>query len=425
MRLTLMLILATALTAACKPAEQSAAEATPAETPAPDVADTGKLAIEFSETTSPSGSLGVVQTTLQSVPQTDLGQALAGTLAVSTSLVGSGYEDEQCDGNGYPIAKDGEATQGGSNQLSVAAADWPARHFFCLLKTGTSPETMIGSIVINKGVMCALERAGALEESKLGADQAIEVTVDTNCFSREFVESMNNEGGDGQSLTEDVLSAGTMPMTVRHNKLTGDAHWDSEILLTMDGETDVYRFRSTKEMLSGMRLSGVGAGEDSGYTYSISSSGTVRFENRLLGGDPSDPAAEGFTGSKHIRILVEGVLNKETFTFDSVTKVEGASADYHGDATLASVKGNVTDGLFLHGQYCQGSSCAQYENYTLAINDCTPAGKCAGNTGIPFTAADFPFALTGSEAEVTDMGEFLSSATLPLSYTSVTLSDLP
>jgi hypothetical protein len=448
MRLVSVLALATALHA-CKKDEanpapsETTAQEQPDGTDADDPTQAGEVALAFGADTTPAKSLDTLATSLAAIPQSDMGAQLVTAGTVAVSLLDSGYNDGECDGNGYPIAKEGELKKQGSETLEERSPNYPQRHFYCQVKVGTSPEALLGSIMINKGVLCAIEKAGGMDEAKYGQEQSLSIKVDPDCFSQEFITNMQSEnkdgegggegggenGGEGAALTADGGSE--FPLVVTVTKLTDDPNWDLSITTIEEkGGKSIYYFRSSETVLSGARVDEDPNGQlGPGYVYSVSTDGTIRFENRL---GPSK--GSGFTGSQHIRILVQGTFNKETKRIDSITRYEGASANLpqENGGSIVTIKGSVDGGFRTRGFACPKSdanvsttSCYEFSSFEQTANSCVGKGKCEGNDGISLTADTFKYMLPGAASDNLFMAEFLGKVKLPLAFETVTLADIP
>lgn len=414
-----------------KVGEPDPGEAKDKEEVAPNV---GTLAVGFDADLTPSESLQVVEVSLKSVPQSEVGTSLIkpSTLAIGLS---SGYQDEECDGNSSPKAFAGEPTDGDDDDLPRSHPDWGQRHFYCLTKVGTSPETVIGSIVINKGVLCALEKAGALTDEKSGVEQTVPITIDTECFTPEFVIAMASEGGtEGESSEASLaLNEGGEPITMNvvmtYTKLEDDPNWDIKIAANT-GDESIYYFKNTKDYLAGARLDKMSdGGFGSGYVFSVFSDGVLSFENRLF-----PVPGSGFEGTKHIRLMVKGEIDKESLAIKEIERYEGASASLIDQAAghFNTISGSASTGFKVENFVCsgfdqnaEGQKCWDFANWQEVNSVCVDGGDCTEEDAISITTADFNFVFPGEITQHTLMGDFLDEVVLPLRLESVDLKDIP
>jgi hypothetical protein len=214
-----------------------------------------------------------------------------------------------------------------------------SRTFHCQLKINSeSPDTLRGAYSLSKGLLCAIEEAGALDFSNPGTQEGVKLSFTDDCFGPKFLEEM-----DGATATLDVTL----------ENLEGG--WDKSVKFTnlaISGEGSgpgeyYFAFKNSAEGLAirSYEIDGENTNKTSGYTFTLGSNGDLRFERKQFTAasastalvddedeeeESDDSDDEDAYGADFVRILVKGSMVTEadedgaqTAKYESVEKFEG------------------------------------------------------------------------------------------------------
>jgi hypothetical protein len=244
--------------------------------------------------------------------------------AVATSMSSAGQDqfalttadmvDTYCEDNGD--IKD--EYKGDENELRL--------FWLCTMSVvSNGPDTPRGAIERVKAMACAVDKAsGASGLAYDGTEKDITITLDTDCFTKEFVDMVKDELGKAE-LDIQVTGYEDIPTSIANAD-----EWDRALIMQFGEELDGMKYtitmKSADDVVAAQIMSEEDGEEDEVFAFSILSgdedAATLRYEGRFPGYD------KGETGSRHIRLMVTGEYTEED-GFSSFESGVGIYADIY------------------------------------------------------------------------------------------------
>lgn len=355
---------------------------------------------------------------------------------------GQNADYPRCDNNG--AAWDSVASERMRPQNSKFAAE----NFYCQLNFPSSPETVLGSLLQNKHIICDMERVlGTLEYTEAGkayTDTAIQPT--TGC-------------GWAQSAVDEMADA-NLKGTVTATLLTS-GEWDRKLAIEVpnvmsftifmrarDGIVSFKQLESWSQAERSQRLKLLGSSTPFVADDATGSRGTVvtiDLKNGVLRGEVGDT----YWG-RRTRILATGTFNQDTGKFTELSEIHAIQGNFDKGGNDPSAPG-------LYGEYstisgtkaagfktrsysfkCTGNSCnfgstlagAVEVDSTNSSTSCFPASAaCTGNDGLTLDpSADLGYLAIGASwdnngSTRSAFQNWLKDAE-PLTFTSISKSSV-
>lgn len=348
----------------------------------------------------------------------------------------------RCSVNGEPW----DATQGKRMEPSNTA--YAEQTFYCQLNFPTSVETVLGSLMQNRRVICDMERVvGTLEyttDGKVYADTLIQPTLGCG-WDQRSVDEMSKEGLKG-TITATQYTSGDWDRLL-HIEVPKVINFK----LYMKASNGIVSFKqietwTQKERTSKLRLLG-----DANSFVAADAEGTG---GTVVTIDLNTGVLRAEIGStywgRRTRLLATGTFDKEAGKFTALTELNGIQGNFDKGGTTPATPG-------LYGEYAtiKGTSAAGYKaqsyrykctgtanactfgtsvatavavDTALSSTACIPStAACTGNTGLAIDPATDTGFLTIGAAWDTNGGtrktyeEWIKAAG-PLTFTSLTLS---
>ncbi len=366
----------------------------------------------------------------------------AGSLAIEEDVALNLVEEEEapnlskwCTGHGEPLAVADTSFSSlrleGSERLNSSDAKYAARLFHCKMKVDSGdPETIRGVIGMPKGLICALEQEGLLDFENPGKVSG-NITLDTDCFSENFINSMKRQGYD----LDTTIDAETSLLT------DVEGGWQKKISMTNfaldpDAEIEIHLFNSTEQVaLKITQTDTSNKGSQTVSSFALTQDGVLRIETktyRMASSRTDNQFSLAF------RVLAQGDLVIEekdgvlTPVYTSFAHYDGifSSLSKSGETIsgqMATIIGTVDDGFLTKTYTCsQGGTpvCApagSIDTFTIGEDKCVPSKKkCSGLKAIKFDSTDFLMGETVLEtAEFTAHG-WGADLVKPLDFTALT-----
>ncbi len=288
-----------------------------------------------------------------------------------------------------------------SQRMQPKNSKYAAENFYCQLNFPSSPETVLGSLLQNKYIICDMERVlGDLEYTEAGksyTDTAIQPT--TGC-------------GWGQSAVDEMANAG-LKGTVTATLLTS-GEWDKKLEIEVpnvmsftifmrarDGIVSFKQVEGWSQAERSQRLSLLGSSTPFIADNATGTRGTVitiDLKEGILRGEVGDT----YWG-RRTRMLAKGTFNTETGKFTALTDIDAIQGNFDksGENTsapslygeYATISGNSTDGFktLSYRFKCTGADCSFGSSLSGAVevdtenssSACVPAtAACTGNNGL-------------------------------------------
>lgn len=346
---------------------------------------TGALAL-----LSPSEMMGFASDAVSSARQSNaFGESNTSSLKLLEESTSADPYNSNCNTNAQafdPVKK---------QRLDENTSEYARAQTSCVLDAPSSGESITGKISMVKGVVCAFEKAigGNIEYTVAGKEyKKTAVTIDTSCFSKEFVEKQKTEGGTSLEIdfkALDISATSNYEKELQFN--VGD-----DISLKFIATEDLFAFHMGENLNNEDKMSASAVSVDR-------RAGVLRYEtiDRRWG--------------NHTRLLATGDFKDNSFSeFDSLEMIwqrfgfpTGGGDDNTPNQTdiinapIITVNGNRNDGF----KY-------RTDNYKCGFDDTTPActdvykggvfsaqasicvdgaESCTGNDGIALSADNFDF----------------------------------
>jgi hypothetical protein len=351
---------------------------------------------------------------------------------------GQSAEYPRCDNNG--AAWDSVASERMRPQNSKFAAE----NFYCQLNFPSSPETVLGSLLQNKRILCDMERVlGTLQYTEAGkayADTAIQPTIGCG-WTQDSVDEMAEANLKG-TVTATILTTGEWD-----KKLAIEVPNVMSFTIYMRARDGIVSFKqveswSQAERSQSMKLLGNSqpyvAADAAGTRGTVI---TIDLKNGVLRGEVGDT----YWG-RRTRLLASGSLNQETGKFTELSEIHAIQGNFDksGDdpsapaqlyAEYATISGTKASGFKTHSYRfkCTGQSCNFGSTLAGAVEvdsansstSCFPASAaCTGNTGLTLDpSADLGYLVLGASWDNngnsrTAFQNWLKDAA-PLTFTSI------
>ncbi len=343
----------------------------------------------------------------------------------------------RCDNNG--AAWDSQTSKRMMPKNSKFAADT----FYCQLNFPSSAETVLGSLLQNKNVLCDMERVlGELEYTEAGkayADALIQPSLGCG-WSQKAVDEMGAAGLKG-TVTATLLSSGD---------------WDKKLAIVVPNFLNFTIFMRARDgIVSFKQVEGWTQAERSQRLKLLGSSSpfiaddaagtrgtviTIDLKKGVLRGEVGDT----YWG-RRTRILATGTFNTETGKFTELTEIDAIQGNFEKGGQdssapglygeYATISGNSSDG-FKTNSYnfkCTGLNCSFGADLTGAVQvdtensstACIPStAACTGNSGLVLDpATDLGYLALGASWD--DNGSTRSAfqtwltGASPLTFTSI------
>lgn len=301
--------------------------------------------------------------------------------------------------------------------------DFAMKSLFCMMNTRTSTAiTMLGPLELAKSFVCSLG-----EINFDGMEKTQTITVDTKCFSQDFVDAVAGTPTPtppttpSQEMPTDPENP-TDPTPVPNNQfdvqvravdlkaldeigLPTDAGWTELVQIKVpdelktaikgNGYTILTKSQDTEMAVAGYKDLALNPGGDMGSeTFAAltqsGANGKAFYESRMT------PSQEDF--SKHWRVNLNGSLNPQTSRMAEVgtSSIIAANGSNAQDATMAeyiSIKGDPVNGRMLLTDKQTGG---QWNNDVKGICYGPTTATCEGNEGLkPSNASDMAFFFQG------------------------------
>jgi hypothetical protein len=363
---------------------------------------------------SPAAAFTKVSTTMSSLAE--IKSPKGNTMNPSSLAVPLAEVSDHCKTSGTP--KESTYTSGTGKEAAMYGYCNFAMH-------PDGPDTVLGAIDRVKGMLCAF---GDLTYD--GVERTVKFKFTTDCFSKTFVDMVAEQlGADREfsaTLTASEPVKSDFGSTEYSKSITFDVpevSFSYDILYTQNGS-----------VLSAAIKDGTGVDADGSYFAinldrgaTATSEGALRVDGRFTVKD--DTSNSSPPASRHVRAYATGMYDLVTSSMTTLSKVEFITADLRstGNASLRSIKGTPTDGVYAIKVDVSTAADTDYAAYTPTSEAtyCFGDGDCTGNTGINVSSADDLKFLTscklGSSSYKSATEMFKTTA--PLSFTSIKLSE--
>jgi len=332
-----------------------------------------------------------------------------------------------------------------SKRMEPSNPAFAEQNFYCQLNFPTSPETVLGSLMQNRRILCDMERVvGTLEyteEGKVYADTPIQPTL--GC------------GWDQNAVDE--MGGAELKGTITATKYTsGDwdrlLHIESRVVnfkLYMKSSNGIVSFKQVETWTQEERSSRLQLLNSNNVFVADDAkgvSGTVVTID-LANGDLRAEIGSTYWG-RRTRMLAKGTFNKETGKFTALTELKAiqgnfdkggqdpSAAGLYGE--YSTIQGTSAAGFKTHSYRfkCSGLTCSFGSDLANAVeidadntsSACVPStAACTGNSGLEVNlASDKNFLIIGAAWD-TNGGTRKSyedwiQAAGPLDFSSLTLS---
>jgi hypothetical protein len=373
--------------------------------------------------------------------------AMSSTAADTTSSLrldeeGQSAEYPRCDNNG---AAWDTAT---SKRMEPQNSKFASENFYCQLNFPSSAETVLGSLLQNKHILCDMERVlGTLdytEEGKVYANTAIQPT--TGCgWTQKSVDEMANANLKG-TVTATVLLSGEWD-----KKLAIEVPNVMSFTIYMRARDGIVSFkqvegwsqaeRSQRQNLLGSSTPFI-ADDASGTRGTVI---TIDLKNGVLRGEVGDT----YWG-RRTRLLASGTFNQDTGKFTELSEIHAIQGNFDKGGNdpsapslygeYATISGTKASGFKTHSYRfkCTGQSCTFGSTLAGAVEvdtansstSCFPAtAACTGNDGLTLDpSADLGYLVLGASWDSngnsrTAFQNWLKDAE-PLTFTSISKSSV-
>jgi hypothetical protein len=313
-------------------------------------------------------TLSVASENLGTVGENDSGLLLGGPTSVGlTALAGFDVEDD-CKDSGTV-----------SDDFSSSQTGWPLYTAYCnIVKRPDGPDTIRGALDRASGWVCGI---GDIVYD--GEAREIEMEITTDCFSKTFVDMVDQELG---TTTLDATVTG-------YDDVDGVGPDGFEKYLTF--ETDIVTYTILVHEGDDTRAIAVKDGlpdAESGDTFSVymdKANGAMKVEGRFspVNEDDTCDSNDDDTNCRHVRFEMSGELN-EDFEITNVEDLHflGGEASYY-----VSLSGTPADGRVLRyrttGDDYATASASTDDGECYGEDDAT----CSGNSGILVTDPAYLF----------------------------------
>lgn len=330
-----------------------------------------------------------------------------------------------------------------SKRMEPQNSKFAAENFYCQLNFPSSAETVLGSLIQNKRIICDMERVlGTLEYTEAGkvyADTAIQPTLGCG-WTQDAVDEMADANLKG-TVTATLLTSG---------------EWDRKLALSIPNvmSFDIY-MRARDGIVSFKQVEGWSQAERSQRLKLLGSSTpfiaddatgtrgtviTIDLKNGVLRGEVGDTYWE-----RRTRMLAKGTINQDTGKFTELTEMHAVQGNFDkgGNDTAApglygeyaTISGTKASGFKTHSYTfkCTGLSCNFGSTLAGAVEvdsarsstSCFPAtAACTGNDGLTLDpSADLGYLVLGASWDNngnvrTAFQNWLKDAE-PLTFTSI------
>lgn len=282
---------------------------------------------------------------------------------LSLAEEGQSADYPRCDNNG--AAWDSEASQ----RMQPKNSKFAAETFYCQLNFPSSPETVLGSLLQNKHIICDMERVlGDLEYTEAGkvyADTRIQPTVGCG-WSQDAVDEMANADLKG-TVTATLLTT---------------SEWDRKLDITVpnvmsftifmrarDGIVSFKQVESWSQAERSQRLNLLGSSTPFVADDATGTRGTVitiDLKEGILRGEVGDT----YWG-RRTRVLAKGTFNTETGKFTAINEISAIQGNFDKSGDNPSTPS-------LYGEYAtiSGSSTGGFKTLSYRFK-CTGSGNCS------------------------------------------------
>lgn len=256
---------------------------------------------------------------------------------------------------------------------------------FCQTNIEEAAEGILGSMVMNQQILCALESAiGEIEYTADGkVYENVPIAQSAGCFKE----------GEGDGIPADLKAKVTAT-----SYSSGD--WQKGVALSIDHPEIKVSFsvfvgskngnlavKAIEGWDAATRRDASDAGVPADATGTRGSVISIDRNNGILRAEYTDT----YWGTRS-RLYAKGTFNATTGKFGDLTELSGAFSNVYGggqgiSGRYASVKGTAADGFKYNSAQFTGASLSALQ-FTNATPTCVPASACSGNAGITFTGTE-------------------------------------
>jgi hypothetical protein len=303
-----------------------------------------------------------------------------------------------------------------SERMRPQNSKFAAETFYCQLNFPSSPETVLGSLLQNKLILCDMERVlGTLEyteEGKAYTNTPIQPT--TGCgWTQDSVDEMSSANLKG-TVTATLLTAGEW-----EKKLSLEVPNVKSFTIYMRARNGVVSFKQVESWSQAERSQRLNLLDSSTPFIADDATGTrgtvitIDLKNGVLRGEVGDT----YWG-RRTRMLATGTFNQETGKFTELTEMHAIQGTFDKGGNdpsapglygeYSTISGTKAGGFKTHSYSlkCTGQSCNFGSTLTGAVEvdstnsstSCFPASAaCTGNDGLTLDpSADLGYLLIGA-----------------------------
>jgi hypothetical protein len=281
--------------------------------------------------------------------------------------------------------------------MSATSSAYAQGVLYCQSNIEDTPDTIAGSMALNKNILCAVEKGlGTIEytsDGKVYADAPLVPTLECG-----FTQSQINEIGTNNkaTITAKSYASGDWQRSLRMQIAT----FKIDITLFMTAKSGKVAVKFIESWDADARGDGASAGVASGTKGTRGSVISIDRTNGILRAEYADT----YWGRRS-RLYSKGTLDSSTGKFSSTSELSGVFLELglsNGTSiwgNYATVKGTATDGFkYNSAQISQSGSSLSSPTFTTGSPRCVPTSGCSGNSGITLTAtaADLKFMSVGA-----------------------------